>query len=816
MYRVILACMLVAWPMFLAGQSQIQNPSGISGYTYHHPSEDKEAWQRLNLQLSSTFIVVVKEGQVGHDTCLYTASRSLGLSRLPVLAEGIDDPKLFEQSQWIDRREPGIGIRLLSNATSRKHLQLLILLGSYYAFEADNYYKHKDSIEYFLNKAVGESKALKEGRLGRIALCLLGKMYVQANDPKGDLVFNTLINESRKAGDKETEARAFAYRGIYTAPMQATFQKKITDLQTASDLFHGLGNIEAEVNVLTDLGYMLVVSGQLQSANDNFLKALTLAESIHYPYTQYIAEALAMVTNFQGKFGEPLRYTHQAIKIAESCRDSIGWGYFYSRLSNLYSSEGRAHESLDMAQKAAKRFINDHNPVVYTILVEIVTQMCEEGRAAEALKFIQEVSNKVDTPTTFADIFAYHNVIAVCYLYLNKLGLAEMLIQRMDSLENKSEAVRGPLRRTAISDLLGVVSFQRGRYQKAKEYFEKHFTTPSNGQRTLLNDLHIYRWLIITDSVLGDNLSAVAHYKKYTQLLDSNYKVTKIRQAEELQVIYETQDKETQIAALNQQSKQTKLVKNLSLAGIAAVVIIAALLYRQNLLKQKSNKVITEKNGQLQQLLNDKEWLLKEIHHRVKNNLQIVMSLLNSQAVYINNDAALTAIHDSKRRVYAISLIHQKLYQDENTSTIGMPGYINELLHHLRDSFDTDNRITFEQHIGPLDLDISQAIPLGLIINECIVNSIKYAFPNGRKGVVRISLQTAGEEHLLLHISDNGVGLPEGFDTMEHSSLGLDLIKGLARQLQGNLDIQSDDGVHITIRFTVINKQISEESLLNT
>jgi two-component sensor histidine kinase len=394
-----------------------------------------------------------------------------------------------------------------------------------------------------------------------------------------------------------------------------------------------------------------------------------------------------------------------------------------------------------------------------------------------------------------------------------------MHLKKMDSLENIAEGIRGPLRRASINDQYAIILFERGQYRRSRELFEKHFATISLAARDLSSDLTVYRWLISIDSALGDKASATAHYEKYTQLLDSSFKVTKIRQAEELQVMYETQEKQDQITLLNEQAilekanlKQARLVKNLTLAGIAAVIIIAGLLYWQNRLKQKNNKIITHKNDQLQKLLTDREWLLKEIHHRVKNNLQIVMSLLNSQAIYINNDAAFTAIQDSKRRVYAMSLIHQKLYQSDNIASIAMPEYINELVNHVQDSLDTRSRIVFEQDIEPLDLDVSQAIPLGLIINESIVNAIKYAFPHDREGMVHISLQHDGADHLLLKISDNGVGLPADLDIMENNSLGLDLVRGLAKQLKGRFNITSNNGLHITISFAVTSKQIPDET----
>lgn len=821
MCRIIFFYLICASTLLSSIQGQVPVQSQNQAYTYYHPSKDKLSWQQLNLCLSSTFIVIAKEGQVEHDSCLYVASRSLGLSRFAVLAEGIDNSEeLLGQSQWIDQQKPETGMRLLSEATGSKQLKLLLLLGSYYAFQPGNYYHYRDKVEYYLNKAIALSKTLKEDRLGRIALCLLGKMYVQVNDNKGDSIFNLLINECRKASDKETAARAYAYRGIYTAPNQATFQQKLADLQQAADSYHALGNSDREINVLTDLGYMLFVTGQLQAADEMFLKALTLANAIHYPYTQYNTEALAMCTLVQGKFGEPLRYTFQTIKVAESCRDSIGWGYFYARLAECYEIEGREKESMTMSRKAIHRFTIDRNPAVYNMLLYPVNYMNTRGHAKEALNMVHDIFREVGSPSNISDEFFYYNVVSTCHIYIGNLDTAEIYVKKMDSLETKAEVMRGPLRRTTVNDGYGIIFFKRGQYRKAKEYFEKRFTTASFTDRKLSADLNTYRWLLSVDSALDDKTSAISHYKQYTRLLDSNFRVTKVRQAEELQVLYETQEKQSQISLLNQQAKleksnlkQARLVKNLILAAGIAVLIIAGLLYRQNRLKQKNNKVITEnnkeitsKNEQLRQLLNDREWLLKEIHHRVKNNLQMATSLLIAQSSYLTNDAAVRAVKDSLRRLEAMSLIHQKLYQTENISTIAIPGYINELVRYLQQSFDTGNRIVFEQNIEPLNIDVSQAIPLGLIINESIINAIKYAFPNLQKGIVSINLQTDGADHLLLKISDNGSGLPAGFDIMKHNSLGLDLMQGLTRQLKGSFHIESNKGVHIMIRFVTIDK----------
>ena len=821
MYKVFLTYILFSLILQTAALSQYSTEPVIPGYSYHPYQEDKESWQRLNLWMSSTFLNIVKEGQADLDSCLDVASHSLGLSRFAMLAEGIDDPDLFKQSQWIDRHDPARGIRLLSGSAGIKHLQLLILLGSYYAFQTGTYNRYRDSVSYFLNKAISESKSMKAERLGRQALCLLAKIYVQVNDPKGDTICNLLINQCRQAGDKTTEARILAYRGIYTPAMPATLQRKIADLHQASNLYHSLGDTTAEINVLTDLGYLQMITQNLQQAYENFQQALNLAEANHYPYTHYNTQALASVTIFQGKFGEPLKYVYQTIRVAENTRDSLGWSYFYSSLSLLLTAEGRLKESFEVAQKSVKRFVADRNTSVYNMLNEVVNYMSLEGRAKEALDLTVDIANKVGMPTTYTDQFFYHYLFSNCYLNLEMPDQAEMHIKKLDALETKAEVIRGPVRRYAVNIQYALLFTKRKKYLKAREIFEKHIAGPSGMDASLTMTLDVYRWLIAIDSVLGDNAAGMVHYKKYFQLLDSSFRVAKIRQAEELQVMYQMQEKENHITLLTQQTKLEKansqkadLVKNITVAGIFIAMIITGLLYRQNRQKQKNNEVITGKNGQLQQLLADKEWLVKEIHHRVKNNLQIIMSLLDSQAEYMDNEAALTGVHDNLRRVHAMALIHQKLYLSEGVSSIAMAEYINELVIYIRDSFDLDNQINFEQTIEPIDIDVSQAIPLGLIINESLVNAIKYAFPNERKGTVYIKLYRDGSDHIVLKISDNGPGLPPGLNLKAHKSLGFDLMQGLTRQLNGSFNIENNNGLHITIRFIVLNYQASDKALI--
>ena len=243
--------------------------------------------------------------------------------------------------------------------------------------------------------------------------------------------------------------------------------------------------------------------------------------------------------------------------------------------------------------------------------------------------------------------------------------------------------------------------------------------------------------------------------------------------------------------------------------------LLLVLLYSRYQIKQRLHRqleqkqqAINEKNTALEQLvgekdtlIREKDWLVKEIHHRVKNNLQIVISLLNAQTEFLENPSARSAIQESRERMEAIAIIHQKLYQTENNTLVHVRAYIYDLVDNLQDSFANARDIRFQLNIADIVLDISQSIPLGLILNEAITNAIKYAYREGERGTVSISLQPTDTERIEVRIADNGKGLPPNFDWKNSPSLGLQLINLLAQQLNGELGFINKNGLEITLNF---------------
>ena len=201
--------------------------------------------------------------------------------------------------------------------------------------------------------------------------------------------------------------------------------------------------------------------------------------------------------------------------------------------------------------------------------------------------------------------------------------------------------------------------------------------------------------------------------------------------------------------------------------------------------------------------LQEKEVLLQEIHHRVKNNLQIVSSLLDLQTLYRDDPISREILQDSRQRVQTMALIHEKLYRSANLKQVDFAEYMNDLLAYLWQSLaDKTAHVQLVTDIAPLALDVETAVPCGLILNELISNAVKHAFPNEEPGQLKISLfSDESGQQALLSVSDNGVGLPSDFDWRRSQSLGLTIVQTLVQQLGGQLAVETAVGTTFKITF---------------
>ncbi len=250
------------------------------------------------------------------------------------------------------------------------------------------------------------------------------------------------------------------------------------------------------------------------------------------------------------------------------------------------------------------------------------------------------------------------------------------------------------------------------------------------------------------------------------------------------------------------------------LTAQAAIALENARLYEQlatySQTLETSNRALqqevsdrTRAEEQLRQSLSEREILLKEIHHRVKNNLQIISGLLQLQAQSVTDAATISILRESQYRIESMSLIHKKLYASSDFGEIDLSDYIPSLSSNLLASYQiTPGQVTLQMEIAPIMLNIDQAIPCGLIVNELVSNALKYAFPGDRKGEIQLHLHALSDNEIELIIHDNGIGLPETVDWEYAQSLGLSLVRDLVvEQLEGHLTVERDGGTSFRIQF---------------
>lgn len=269
----------------------------------------------------------------------------------------------------------------------------------------------------------------------------------------------------------------------------------------------------------------------------------------------------------------------------------------------------------------------------------------------------------------------------------------------------------------------------------------------------------------------------------------------------ELRIKYDSEQKDATIRTQQDRIREQQLIQYLILGIIGillAFLITVYLLYRRIRDKsqqlEKLNVEMAISNQELDQRNHQNELLLKEIHHRVKNNLEMISGLLELQSLKSQDPKIRRAILDSQNRVLSIGLIHQKLYQGEQLGEVDMQEYLSSLCNSILDNLEGTGRITVSYHITPgLVLDIDTAVPIGLMANELVVNAIKHAFPDQQRGNIQVSLREISEEELFFEVSDDGVGKPSD-TSLATGSFGTQLIQLLTRQLDGDYQEHVDNG----------------------
>lgn len=359
-----------------------------------------------------------------------------------------------------------------------------------------------------------------------------------------------------------------------------------------------------------------------------------------------------------------------------------------------------------------------------------------------------------------------------------------------------------------INSLIGLANScsKLSRPKEALNYLTEAESILAETEGLLESRLNLTRTRYKVELEMGRIADASESMRRYIILSDSLRNTELEKQALELNTKYETDLKEQEITLLNTENElQATRLKNTQrqvFGLILGFLVVGSLLFFVYRLLQKTKS----QNEIIQAALAEKDILLREIHHRVKNNLQFISSLLGLQTEHIDDPTALDALQEGQDRVQSMALIHQNLYQEDNLTGVEVKDYFIKLIRNLFDSYNIrPGQVELDLNIETLNLDVDTVIPIGLIVNELVSNSLKYAFPGQREGKISVDLKERNDQ-LILAVTDDGIGMDQKSQQSMGESFGYRLIEVFKDQLQASLDITVERGTNVTMHIKKYRK----------
>jgi two-component sensor histidine kinase/Flp pilus assembly protein TadD len=531
---------------------------------------------------------------------------------------------------------------------------------------------------------------------------------------------------------------------------------------------------------------------ELDSASYHFEKALKGYIAIDDKKGQATTYfKIGWVHKKKGELEKAMQVDIKALRLMESLKDNIGIAGATNRISEDLSRQGRNEEALAYA-KTNIDFCKKHNlqeELVYTYTSAGDACISMDNPEGSFLYFDKAL--KLAKSLDFGPMYLcdFMNNLGNALKRLGKYNKA--LTQYKDALVLAKQANYRNASTVLIANL-GEINLLTGNYKEALNYqlqtvkFQEEDEDYSNLTENYGHVSTIYE-------KLGNYPMALEYQKKARAMRDKTAAIESDQTMSKLLTQYETEKKESTIASQKLQLAQQKLVQWLSIGVVCLLLVFLFFGYRSYKVRTKSNQLLALKNKQ-------NELLLKEIHHRVKNNLELVKSLIALQSAKLEDSLTKDAMIASQNRVQSMGIIHQKLYQGDNLGSIEMKDYFLNLGEGILDTFNAEDKVSIECAMENLELDVDTAVPIGLIVNELLTNALKYAFPEETKGNISISLLKPNPETLTLKVSDNGVGKTKGAE-VKGTGFGSQLIQLLTQQLNGEMTEDSQNGTAVLFHF---------------
>jgi two-component sensor histidine kinase len=587
-----------------------------------------------------------------------------------------------------------------------------------------------------------------------------------------------------------------------------------------------------QVIALNDSGVFCWKKKDFQKALNLLSKALTLSEQSDLKTQKASAlNNIGLVYYSQGEYARCLDYYNRSISVLRETGDSLKIAQSLLNTGIVYKKQGIYDKATTLLLEAAKYFQKSNRyselSSCYNAIANSQSDLKYYSEALKyhfnALKIRMKIGDSVLISSSLNNIgITYKELdsLSLAQNYFNqslaiktKLGdkmqisttetnIADILFFKHDYINAEKKYLNSYQLRKEINDQNGLVSvsnklgelyLRMGLFDKSKTFFDEGLAIARKikSNELELNNLKLQAQLYESRYQFG---KALKMYESYDTLRNQMFDSEKAKAISELRIKYEVEKSEAEIKSLNQISaSQADSLKAKTKAQYALafglfmfliLAVVAFIAYRQ---KQRTNVQI--------------KTLMQERQHRAKNNLQIITQLLGLQSAYLEHEQAKGAIRSGENRMQAVSLIDKMLYQNPENTEIEMSDYVPKLAGNLSLMFEPENNKTKVQiEAEPFGLDASKATPLGLILNELITNSYKYAFQGHLSPEIFVGLQKK-QEIITLKYRDNGPGLKAGFQISQAKSLGLKLIQSLSKQLKGTFVVENRDGFYFELTF---------------
>jgi two-component sensor histidine kinase len=557
-------------------------------------------------------------------------------------------------------------------------------------------------------------------------------------------------------------------------------------------------NLTKEKNNLLWEGRFQITEGaillRLEKLNEAVIVLEEAKKKVKETDLPFLNTQLGYVFERQGRLDIAANYALETLRLGEELNDNRAIAVAFSDLSNIFWKQSKFEKGLEYGLRSAKLFEEiGMNDLDYDFTLYVI------GNNYLALKNYKEALEYFEHSIAIGERYGFHNNLSDVYIslvdlnvYLNEFEKAETAgenaIKYAELLGNNFMLMRSWLS-------VGKMQNLQGKYVSAIESLERSIKIAGEGFGDKYYLSQAYEALGKSYAFNHNYKDALSAFEEYDRLKNEIFTAESDRRISLIQTEFDLAEKEDTIELQGITIKRQRIMQTL-------FTVLASLLFIMLLLIYIAYQNIRKKRILLQKQNLEKEFLLKEIHHRVKNNLGVVSSLLELQAAQIDDPKVIDAMKQSQNRVYSMGMIHQRLYQGKNLATVEMKDYFKNLGQHILDSFGVVDQVNLEFEMEAIEIDIDTAIPLGLIVNELITNSLKYAFPNNRKGKIKISLQRTSAELLLLEVADDGVGKQEE-NLNKGPGFGTQLIKLLMQQLNGEMKFQSKEGTSFSFEFNL-------------